>query len=331
MMQVENKISIALATHNGDAYLESQLVSFLKQTHLPDELIIFDDASTDMTVTILQRFATIAPFTVKIYVNENNLGYAQNFSKALEMCSGDIVFLSDQDDVWHADKIKMMLARFKAAPSTQLVIHDLEYCKEDLTPIGQTKIERMEGIFNLQRDYVVGMATAIRKSFLKLCLPIPNYAGVAHDSWLHDCAFAVGKKTVMREVLASYRRHSSNATFSSNLNVDFVTTPDHFKKSITSDTRLIKTKTVFDISSNLHLQWILRNKNFIIEEGYATKIEIDRFIAVLRHKIDIINRRKYICELSRLKRLIPIIDFYCIGGYASFSGWKSALKDLFLN
>jgi len=326
------KISIALATYNGEKYLEEQLHSFLTQTHQPDELIICDDGSTDATVAIAHHFAAHAPFSVKLFENEKNLGYAQNFSKALAQCSGDVVFMSDQDDVWHAAKIEKMLARFEGEPELQLLIHDLDYCKENLTPIGQTKIERMEGIFNLERDYVVGMATAIRGSFLKLCLPVPNEVDLSHDSWLHQCAYAVGGKVVMREVLALYRRHPSNTTATGNLNVDFVTTPSHFKGGARASMKLMKTKTALGLSGEkLLLQWVQRNKVTIVDRGYTTPTRIEDAIDDLNRKTEITNHRTDILKLARWKRLFPVINFYCTGGYSQFSGWKSAAKDLLLN
>lgn len=273
-----------------------------------------------------------APFTVKVLINKNNIGYAQNFSQALTYCDGDIVFMSDQDDVWHATKIEKMLTQFIGNPKLQLLIHDLEYCKENLTPIGQTKIDRMESAFNVERDYVVGMASAIRGPFLKLCLPIPNQVDVAHDGWLHECAWAVDRKAVMREVLALYRRHPSNATALKSLNVDFVTTPSDFKGGGKSSLALLKTKTTLSVSSHPSLaQWLQSNRGTLVDQRYATAAQIEGAIEKLLYKTETTNRRIRILQLARWKRLLPVIHLYRVGGYYQFSGWKSALKDLLLN
>ncbi|HIE59179.1 MAG TPA: glycosyltransferase, partial [Hydrogenothermaceae bacterium] len=93
------RISIALATYNGDTYLQDQLNSYIAQERLPDEMVVCDDVSKDETVAILEAFQKVAPFEVQIIKNETNLGYTKNFEKALSLCSGDIVFFSDQDDV----------------------------------------------------------------------------------------------------------------------------------------------------------------------------------------------------------------------------------------
>ena len=102
------KISIALATYNGAAYLKEQLESYCSQTQLPDELVVCDDCSTDETIRILEKFIQDAPFEVQICKNQINLGVTKNFEKAVSLCTGDYIFLSDQDDIWLADKIKVL-------------------------------------------------------------------------------------------------------------------------------------------------------------------------------------------------------------------------------
>lgn len=62
-------VSIAMATYNGERFLQEQLDSFAAQKCLPQELIVCDDGSTDGTIKILQDFAEVAPFAMKIYIN----------------------------------------------------------------------------------------------------------------------------------------------------------------------------------------------------------------------------------------------------------------------
>jgi len=95
----KNTISVALCTYNGELYLREQLESILKQTFPPDEIIICDDGSTDTTIKILEEFRRKSFIPVKVYYNKENLGVSKNFEKAISLCSGDIIFLSDQDDV----------------------------------------------------------------------------------------------------------------------------------------------------------------------------------------------------------------------------------------
>ena len=97
-------ISVAMATYNGGRFLREQLDSLNQQTVLPRELVVCDDRSTDNTVRILEEFASQAAFPVKVVVNENRLGFGDNFMKAASLCSGDLISFCDQDDIWYSNK-----------------------------------------------------------------------------------------------------------------------------------------------------------------------------------------------------------------------------------
>src|SRR5687768_16209445 len=92
--------SIALCTYQGEPFLAEQLASFVHQTTLPTELVVVDDNSSDAPFDIAMAFAKTAPFPVRVLKNVGNLGPAQNFARALHECQSEIVFFSDQDDVW---------------------------------------------------------------------------------------------------------------------------------------------------------------------------------------------------------------------------------------
>ena len=99
------KISVAMCTFNGASFVRDQLDSMLRQTRTPDELVICDDRSEDDTVAILEAWRQAAPFPVTIEVNPERLGSTGNFAKAIAMCGGDVIALSDQDDVWLDHKL----------------------------------------------------------------------------------------------------------------------------------------------------------------------------------------------------------------------------------
>jgi len=323
--------SIAIATFNGAAYLEEQLQSFLAQTCLPDELVVCDDGSSDATFDLLRHFAKTAPFKVRIFANEQNLGYAQNFSKALSLCEGDIVFLSDQDDVWLPEKIEKMLAGFAIDPDAQLLIHDLEFCKADLTPIGQTKIQRMRGLFDLDSQYVVGMATAIRKDFLSLCLPVPNDPMASHDYWLHACANAIKGKHILHEVLALYRRHPSSATSTGSMNVDFVTTSDHFRRGrLAGWMRPLDKKRLAESRFPVLHDWLQSKKNELIHGGYVCAGRVDEISTLELRRLENIDARLRLLDKGRIERVAAAIILWSRGGYRNFNGWKSLVKDILL-
>lgn len=116
MAQKKESISVCMAVYNGERFIEEQLQSILCQTRQPDEVILCDDGSTDDTVRILESFLEKNNLRTnwKLYQNQKNLGYPANFYHAMDLCTKDIVFLADQDDIWHIDKISKMAAVFEA-------------------------------------------------------------------------------------------------------------------------------------------------------------------------------------------------------------------------
>ena len=102
-------ISVAMATYNGEKFIGKQLETILNQTIKVDEIIIVDDCSQDNTVELIRDIMDRNPDTIKLISNTTNIGYKRNFKKALELCSGDYIFLSDQDDEWELYKVEEML------------------------------------------------------------------------------------------------------------------------------------------------------------------------------------------------------------------------------
>src|SRR5439155_19776206 len=119
-------------------HLQEQLDSFVRQTRLPDELVVCDDGSSDETVLILERFQKRAPFPVRIFRNAANLGPSQNFGKAIALCQGDIVFLSDQDDFWFPEKLETVGKVICSSSSNVYVINNTEIVDGALNPTGIT-------------------------------------------------------------------------------------------------------------------------------------------------------------------------------------------------
>ncbi len=102
---------MALATYNGSKYLKEQLDSFALLTRLPDEAVVCDDLSSYETINILENYAISAPIEMKIVDNDKNIGNTRNFEKALSLCSGDLIVLSDHDDVWNKNQISKISER----------------------------------------------------------------------------------------------------------------------------------------------------------------------------------------------------------------------------
>ena len=139
-----------MCTYNGEPFISKQLESIASQTVLPDEVVICDDGSTDDTIMLVERFSSHVGFEVRLYENPTNLGFIGNFSKAMSLCSGDTIFLADQDDVWLDRKIEVYLNRLKN-PEIQALIPRTHKFLWDIKPVKDTEQLEMYAI-KIPRD-----------------------------------------------------------------------------------------------------------------------------------------------------------------------------------
>jgi len=111
-----------MTTYNGEKYIQKQLQSLLEQTRKPNEVVIFDDCSTDGTVGIIHKFITDNKLDNWVVIgNTKNLGFIKNFNQAICATKGDIIFLCDQDDIWNPDKIEKMTLLFEKNPDIKVL------------------------------------------------------------------------------------------------------------------------------------------------------------------------------------------------------------------
>lgn len=202
-------VSVALATYNGGAYLAEQLQSMAAQTVPIDELIVGDDGSTDATLEVLREFAATAPFPVRIEINAQNLGYGENFSRIIGRCSGKYIFLSDQDDRWHPDKVERCLGTFGETGALVLV-HDAALVDAQLVPTGHTMMGQAKA---LNADALDGLFYGCCMAIDRFLVPFLTRERMDyHDIWLGVIARMLGGRTILAEPLIDYRRHGNNFT-----------------------------------------------------------------------------------------------------------------------
>ena len=215
--------SIALCTCNGEKYLDTQWQSILGQYQQPDEVIICDDRSTDGTVAKLRQFAANAPFSVRIIENKRRLGYNKNFEQALRYCTGDLIFICDQDDCWFPEKISTMARYMTDQPTAQLAFCDAWVTDEQLQGRqnrfwewirfdnrAQQRWQAGESMdIMLDGNRVMGCATVIRRPFLATLLPIPeSIPGYIYDGWLGLVSAACEVVHFIDQPLQLYRTHT---------------------------------------------------------------------------------------------------------------------------
>lgn len=212
-------ISVAMCTYNGSRYLREQLQSIAAQTRLPDELVICDDGSADDTVGLLTAFAADASFPVRVFSNNERLGPAKNFERAVRLCEGDIISLADQDDVWKPQKLDRLLNAFERHPDAAYAFSDAETINEtgallnrklwDLVGLRE-KMEQFSGSGQvkilLKENVITGAALAFRASFRDIILPIPPEW--EHDYWIALVGAVLSYGVPVSEALFMYRRHA---------------------------------------------------------------------------------------------------------------------------
>ena len=212
-------ISVAMCTYNGSRYVAEQLESILKQTRRPDELIVCDDCSTDNTPGIIADFAGRAPFPVRIVSHRSNVGVTANYEHAISLCSGDVIFLCDQDDVWHVEKIAATTDALHRSQASG-AFSDSEVVDSNLQPRGYSLWdacaftraarrafpERAVEIL-LDGNRVQGAALAFRASCRSILLPLSRQW--TYDAWVGVILAACGLIPVER-TLMQYRQHDQN-------------------------------------------------------------------------------------------------------------------------
>src|SRR5688572_29001579 len=159
----DRKVSVALCTYNGAKFIREQLASINGQTNLPFEIVICDDGSVDGTVQIIEEFAKNQGVPIFLHRNEQRLGVMRNFRKAILLCKGDYIALSDQDDVWLKDKLQTVIDFFSRPENNKVdvVFSDLQLVDEELKSFGKTMWQHIDFDSKLQKKWMQGRALDI--------------------------------------------------------------------------------------------------------------------------------------------------------------------------
>lgn len=222
-------ISVCMTTYNGIKYIEEQLDSIVNQLTENDELLIFDDRSNDGTFEFILEYASSKPI-VKIHQNEENLGYVKNFELAISSAKGDLILLSDQDDIWHENKVEFVTGFFNDIRNSSFNIlhHGMEtidekgnllsevfnYVSPEYNNYGATK----KTLSTLIRPKCYGCAIAFRKDALEFIIPFPSIV-YSHDHWLNALGVVSSSIYFESKILISYRQHGYNLSPKSGLNI----------------------------------------------------------------------------------------------------------------
>lgn len=234
------KLSVALCTYNGERFLKEQLDSILNQTVSVHEIVVCDDCSTDKTKALLENYKLNYPSIFQLHFNKTNLRSNKNFEQAISLCTGDFIFLSDQDDIWRSDKVEKIMQTFNENPTAKGVFTNANFIGENGESIHNSISlwesvsffeEHIKNASDLKKsliyiaNFLTGATLCIKKEVLEYCIPFQTISNFIHDEWL---AFALCNKNSLvfnSEKLISYRLHSSQQ-----LGVSKIKNPEKKKK-----------------------------------------------------------------------------------------------------
>lgn len=323
-------ISVALCTHNGAHYLREQVRSICLQSLPPKEIVLSDDASRDGSVAVVRAAVAEcaqerpdAAVALRVFENATPLRVVKNFEQAIAACTGELIALSDQDDVWVPDRLARMAAAFERRPGLLLLHSDARLVDGERKDLGQTlfyalevtpvELQRIHGgrafdVF-LRRNLVTGATCVFRRSLLADALPLP--VEWVHDEWLGIVAAATGPVDVLEEALIEYRQHASNQigasrdTWAEKVRKALASRGQtHFERAVKAELLLARLQSLGDRVAPETL------------EKLRGKVVHQRFRAAL--------------PASRWARCVPILREAMTGRYDAFGrGVRGVVRDLF--
>lgn len=215
-------VSIALAAYNGERYIEKQILSIHNScvyANVKYELVIVDDCSSDSTLQIISSLSS--QVCINIVSNPSNIGPSKSFEKCLQLCSGDIIFLCDQDDIWLREKVfttlQSVINKGQGLSNPFLFSGDAILIDEKDQDLGCTFYEaRGNYTTSLLRNFMkfrhLGCSMAFSSQIKKIALPFPSYIP-QHDIWIYLVAKAYKVPFVSAATpLIKYRRHFQNTS-----------------------------------------------------------------------------------------------------------------------
>jgi glycosyltransferase involved in cell wall biosynthesis len=325
-----SKISVALCTYNGEKYLQHQLESIKNQTHGIHELIVCDDGSKDQTLSILEDFKSHVDFKVEIHLNATNLGSSKNFEKCIQLCTGDIVFLCDQDDWWYEEKVEMQMKFFNAHPEIEAVFSNAIMVDQKGIPTGNTSFDQIEFYPEMQskwdsgyafdmllKGYVVTGATlAIRKKICAEVFPVPEIIPeLIHDGWISLYLSSQQKIGFISDPLIQYREHASQQVGLQGKE-PIITLKDRLLRS--REDKLARLQKKFDDAKALF--------------DYFSSLPLKDTHTIVKIKNRMLHyQMRSILPNNRMKRILPILRHIIQGDYKLHDGgkwWRPALGDL---
>lgn len=310
------KISVALCTFNGEKFLPEQIDSILNQTLKVDEIVVCDDCSTDSTWSILEGYKKNNPEIFQIYKNEVNIRSNRNFEKTIALCTGDYIFLSDQDDIWRNDKAEKTLLVFEQNPEAEGVFSDAVLINNegnaafenislwDSFLFYESKMNKPIDLFDFlisNGNFLTGATLCLKKEVKDFCFPFRTANNFLHDEWF---ALILSKRKTLyysKDKLISYRLHNSQQLGIENISK--IINPD--KKSIREQNLILK----FEEAKSFRDFKFLTCRYFSQYERFKNLKVHNPNTPIIDELIDIVIQLYYNFELE-MKQKHPVRYFF---------------------
>lgn len=216
---MKKKISLVMSCYNGSKYITEQMDSLINQTRAIDEVLIFDDGSTDDTVAKIERYISDNRLpNWQVHINAENYGWQKSFAQGILKATGDILFLCDQDDIWMPDKIETM-TRIMENEAIGLLVSDLAplYMSKDARKLTTRKLgpEYCSKLTCSQKNYRIcrpGCTFAVRTEMAHQCFSKYWEEQVPHDALLWEYALITGQLWYLNKKTIHFRRHGGNSS-----------------------------------------------------------------------------------------------------------------------
>lgn len=315
------KVSVACCTYNGGRHIREQLQSILNQSRVVDEIVVSDDGSSDNTLEQVTTLITPASYAgTKIsLIDGPRHGITKNFSHAITACTGDIIFLSDQDDIWAPNKVERITSEFEGN-SNLLVFSNASLVDDSLNELKQTQFDfarvnpehlaylGQEAFFAklLKRNFITGATVAFRRELLEKALPFAT--SWLHDEWLGIIAAAYAKPRIVPDCLIQYRQHNNNAC--------------GMKQTSVLNKLTVTSGTTLTVPEQKRLEQLLERLENTV--GYVSPL----ITSAVRKALHFHATRNHLTD-RRLLRIPQVMANYISGGYSNFAdGWRTAVKDV---
>lgn len=326
----DTTVSVALCTYNGARFVREQVRSICLQTRPPMEIVLSDDASRDDCVAVARaavdecmREKPGLHVQLRVLANPVALRVVKNFEQAVRACTGTLIALSDQDDVWYPDRLERLVAEFDRRPDLLLLHSDARLVDAQGASLGGTlfhaievtpqELQRMHGgqAFDvlLRRNVVTGATTVFRRTLLESALPFP--VEWVHDEWLAIVASAVGRVDTVEDALIDYRQHESNQI------------------GARRDSFMGKVRKALASRGKTHVERAYKAELLLAQlERLGTAVD-RATVEKVRGKLEHQNFRARL-PASRVARCMPVLREAMTGRYDKFGrGVRGVVRDLF--